>query len=164
MKINPADWLSVIAPETPLLELLARGTAFYLGLLVLVRLLPRRTGGELAMMDLIFVLLIAEAAAHALGDYTSVADGAIVIITLVAWNWLVNALSYHFPVFEKLTSAPPLEVVRDGRLLRKNMRREYLTEDELMTHLRMEGIDGVEGVKSARVEGDGKISVVVKKK
>lgn len=156
----PADWLSVVAPNTPPLELLMRGTALYFGLLVLVRLMPRRTGGELAMMDLIFVLLIAEAAAHALGDYTSVADGAIMIVVLTAWNWLVNALSYRVPAVERLISARAIQVVREGKLLRQNMRREYLTEDELMSHLRMEGIDRLEDVKSACIESDGKISVV----
>jgi uncharacterized membrane protein YcaP (DUF421 family) len=40
-----------------------------------MRFMPRRTGGELATMDLVFLLLIAEAAAHALGDYMTVADG-----------------------------------------------------------------------------------------
>jgi len=160
MEFVPADWMSLFIPETPLLEHVARGTAFYFGLLILIRLLPRRTGGELAMMDLVFVLLITEAAAHALGDYKSITDGATVIITLVAWNWIVNALSYHVPLVERLTSAPPLEVVRNGRLMRKNMRREYLTEEELMGHLRMEGVDSLDDVKSARVEGDGRISVV----
>jgi uncharacterized membrane protein YcaP (DUF421 family) len=160
VELFPPDWLSVLAPETPVLELLARGTVLYFGLLVLVRLMPRRTGGELAMMDLIFVLLIAEAAAHSLGDFKSVADGAITIVTLTAWNWLVNALSYYVPAVERLTSAPAIEVIHNGTLLGRNMRREYLTEDELMSHLRMEGIESLNDVKSACIESDGKISVV----
>ena len=39
-------------------ELLVRGTVLYVGILVLMRIMPRRTGGELAIMDLVFVLLI----------------------------------------------------------------------------------------------------------
>lgn len=160
MELVPTDWLEVFAPETALLELIARGTALYFGVLVLVRLMPRRTGGELATMDLIFILLIAEAAAHALGDYTSVADGIVVIATLMLWNYIVNMLSFRIPGIERLTSAPPIEVVRDGRLLRRNMRKEFLTEEELMSHLRKEGLDKLEDVKCATVEGDGRISIV----
>ena len=160
LDLLPADWTQVFAIETPLLELLARGTALYFGLLALVRLMPRRTGGELATMDLIFVLLIAEAAAHALGDYTSVADGLVMIVTLMGWNWLVNALSYHVPAIERLASAPPIEVIRRGKLLRRNMRREYLTQEELMGHLRTEGVDRIEDVQSACIESDGRISVI----
>lgn len=160
MELLPADWIDVLAPETPLLELFVRGTLLYFGLLALVRLMPRRTGGELAMMDLIFVLLIAEAAAHSLGGYTSLADGAVMIVTLMGWNWLVNALSYRVPAIERIVSAPPIEIIRRGKLLRRNMRREYLTEEELMSHLRTEGVDRVEEVKSACIESDGRISVV----
>ena len=162
MDLFPSDWESILAPETALLELAARGTLLYFGLLILVRVMPRRTGGELATMDLIFVLLIAEAAAHSLGDYASVGDGLAMIVVLMSWNWLVNALSFRIPAIERLVSAPAIEVVRDGKLLRRNMRREYLTEDELMSHLRQEGISRLERVKSACVESDGRLSVIEK--
>ncbi|MBA2919267.1 DUF421 domain-containing protein [Sphingomonas sp. MAH-20] len=160
MALLPVDWHETFGLETPLLELLVRGTALYFGVLALVRIMPRRTGGELATMDLIFVLLIAEAAAHALGDYSSVADALVMIITLMAWNWCVNAMSYRFPAIERLASAPPIEVIREGKLLRRSMRREYLTEAELMSHLRKEGLEGLAKVKSACIESDGRISVI----
>lgn len=164
MELAPAAWAEVFGLETPLYELVARGSALYLGVLVLFRLMPRRTGGELAAMDLIFVLLIAEAAAHAFGDYTSIADGFIVIATLMFWNYLVNLASFRIPAIEKLVSSPAIQVIRDGQLLRRNMRKEYLTEEELMGHLRQEGIESAEGVKSATIEGDGRISVIPARK
>ena len=145
-------------------ELILRGTVLYLGILLLFRLLPRRSGGETAMMDLIFVLLIAEAATHSLGGYSSVTEGFIVIVTLVSWNYLTNFLSYHFPFVEKLVSAPPIQIIRNGKLIKRNMRREYLTEEELTDHLRLEGIEDVDQVKAAYIESDGKISVLCKTK
>lgn len=164
MELLPPAWAEVFAPEAPLLELAARGTALYLGVLVLFRLMPRRTGGELATMDLVFVLLIAEAATHSMGDYSSVADALIVIAVLMAWDFLINALSYRIPVFERLVSSRAIEVIRDGRLLRRNMRREYLTEAELMSHLRQEGLERLDEVKCAMVESDGRISVIPARK
>lgn len=164
MVFVPAAWSDVFAPETPPLELLARGTVLYFGVLALVRLMPRRTGGGLATMDLIFVLLIAEAAAHALGEYSSVADGLIVIVTLMFWNYAVNSLSFHVPAVERLVSSPTIQVIRDGRLLRRAMRKEYLTEEELMSSLRREGIDDIKEVKSAHIEGEGEITVIQRQK
>ena len=160
--ILPPDWADIFRPETPLLELVGRGSAIYLGVLVLMRLMPRRAGGELARMDLIFLLLIAEAVTHGLGEYTTVADALIVIVTLMVWDYVINLLSYRIPFFERLVSSPPVEVVRNGRLLRRNMRSEYLTEDELMSFLRKEGLDDISRVKSAHVESEGRISVVPK--
>lgn len=160
MKLFSADLSRVFAPDTPLLELVARGTVLYLALLILMRVMLRRSSGDLAMMDLIFLLLLAEAAAHSLGDYTSVADGLVVIVTLVVWDYLTNFLSYHVPFVEKFVSPPPLQVVRDGRLLRRNMRREFLTEEELTHQLRRREVEELKDVKAAYVESDGSITVI----
>jgi len=40
------------------------------------------------------------------------------------------------------------------------MRKEFITEEELKTQLREEGIDDIAKVKSALLEGDGNISVI----
>lgn len=160
MELLPASWIEVFSLETPLLELVVRGSALYLGIVILMRFMPRRTGGELETMDLIFIVLIAEAAAHAVGDYTSVADGFVLILVLMAWNYALNALTYYVPAIERLMSPAPLQVIRNGRMLRRNMRREYLTEEELLSYLRQEGIADVSRVKAAFVEPEGKISVV----
>ncbi len=40
------------------------------------------------------------------------------------------------------------------------MRKELITEGELMTQLREQGIDDIQRVKAAHIEGDGYISVV----
>ena len=158
MDFLPEDWLFILTFDTPLLELVARGSVLYFGILVMTRLMPRRTG-ELAMMDLIFVLLIAEAAAHAMGEYTSVA-GIVMVATFMGWNYLINALSYRVPVIERLVSSSPLQVIRDGKLLRRNMRRELITEEELMSQLREQGLDDFGKVKEAYIESDGRISIV----
>lgn len=55
---------------------------------------------------------------------------------------------------------PPLELVRDGKMLRLNMRRELVTPDELMSQLREQGLHDLALVKSACMEGDGHIRVV----
>jgi uncharacterized membrane protein YcaP (DUF421 family) len=157
MDLLPADWSRVLAPQTPLLELVARGSILYLAILAVMRVSPRRAFNETATMDLIFMLLLAEAAARALGDYTSVADGLVVILTVVGWNRLTNFASDRVPFLERLMSSPPLQVIRDGRLLRRNMRREYLTEHELMGLLREQGVEDAASVKAAFVEGDGSI-------
>jgi uncharacterized membrane protein YcaP (DUF421 family) len=158
------DFEKLFKIETAIPELIIKGSIMYLGILLLFRVLPQRTGGEMAMMDLIFGLLIAEAATHSLGGYSSVTEGFIVIVTMMAWNYLLNYLSYHIPFVEKMVSPPPLQIIKNGKLIKRNMRREYLTEEELTDHLRLEGIDKVDDVKAAYIEGDGHISVIAKRK
>ena len=78
------------------------------------------------------------------------------------WNYLLNSISWFFPALERLTTPPPLQVVRNGQLDRRNMRKEFLTKEELMAKLREEGIEDLDKVKAAYIEGDGNISVIAK--
>lgn len=160
MDLFPQDWAALFTLETPLFELLARGSLLYAGILALMRFMPRRTGNELAVMDLIFLLLITEVASHSLGDYTSLGDGLVLILVLMGWDYLINILSYHVPFIDRLLSSPPLQIVKDGELLQRNMRREFLTEGELMCYLRENGIERLEEVKAAYIEGKGKITIL----
>ncbi len=162
MELFPSSWSDVFAVEAPLFELIVRGTILYFAIIAFMRLLPR-IGGELAVMDFVFLLLIAEAAAHGMGEHQTVGDAILLIATLMVWNYLFNFLSFHIPFFEKLISGTRVQVVRDGRLLQRNMRREYLTEDELMAQLRRHGIEDVMEVKAAFIEGEGQIAVIPRK-
>lgn len=159
----PEDWTRMFVIDAPLFELAARGTVLYFAILVLMRLMPRRMGGELATMDLISLLLIAAAASNAFGDDKSVTDGLLLVAVLMMWNFLVNAASYRFRIVERLVSAPPIQIIRDGKLLKRNMRREFLTEEELMTVLREQNIASLDQVESAYVEGEGAITVVARR-
>lgn len=163
MKISPDHWNAVWALGTPVLELLARGCVLYLGILLILRVMPRRTGGELATMDLVLILLVTECASHALGDYDSLGDGLFMIATVMLLNYTVNALSYRFKWLEKIVSSPPIPIVLDGRMLRKNMRREFVTEEELTSYLRKNDIDDLSKVRCAYVEGEGQITFATDK-
>ena len=159
MDFFPNSWADIFAVTTPVLELIVRGTVVYFAVIALMRVLPR-VGGDLAVIDLVFILLIANAAASGMGEHKTVGDAMLMLATLMGWNYLFNILSFHIPFVERLVSGSPVQIVRDGRLLRRNMRREYLTEEELMSQLRWQGIDKIEDVKAAYIEGDGQLSVI----
>ncbi len=154
------DWPAVFVPEANLLEAVLRGTVVYFVLLVLLRIIPWRTVGSVGMMDLVVVVLVAEAAGKSMGEYTSVTDGIVIVLTLIGWSYVLNWITYKVPAIEKLVSPSALPVVRDGRLLRRNMRAEYLTEEELLGQMRLEGIEDPSQVKAAYVESEGTISFV----
>ena len=67
----------------------------------------------------------------------------ILVVTIVCWNYTLDWIGYRFPRFQRFFYPPPLPLVRDGALLRRNMRQELITIDELMSHLRQEGIDDI---------------------
>lgn len=84
----------------------------------------------------------------------------VLIDTLVFWSYMLDFVSFQFPFIQRFTSAPRLCLVRDGKLLRKNMRREFITDDELNAKVRHEGIEDIASVKRMYLEADGEMSLI----
>jgi uncharacterized membrane protein YcaP (DUF421 family) len=156
------DWHALFVPSGSLAEIVLRGTLIYLFLFFLMRLM-RRESGQLNIADVLVVVVIADAAQNGMaGTYSSVTEGALLIATIVLWDYALDRLSSRFPGFARLLHPPPLPLVRDGRMLLSNLRRQLITRDELLSRIREEGVEHLEDVKFAYLEGDGRISVVAK--
>ena len=143
------------------MELVLRGTVMYWFLFLLLRFVLRRDIGSIGIADMLLLVLIADAAQNAMsGGYESITDGMILVATIAAWNWGLDLLAYRFRAVRRVLEAKPLELVRDGKLLRRNLRKEFITPDEIMAKLREHGIDKLEAVKLATMESDGEITVI----
>ena len=86
MKWMPTNWQDLLMPEMPILETALRAGVLYFFILFILRILPRRTAGELGAMDLVFILLITESASHALGDFSTLGDGLIMLSFFIGFN------------------------------------------------------------------------------
>src|SRR6185295_4084542 len=92
----------------------------------------------------------------------SLTEGLVLCGTLIGWNYFFDWLAYKFPLFQKLLEPSPLPVIRDGKILRRNMQREFITKEELDSQLRQQEIDDVSEVELAFIEPDGAMSIVRK--
>lgn len=159
--LGGVNWAEVFLPHQPFLEIIVRGSVMYLALFALLRIVLKREASGLSVTDLLVVVLIADAAQNAMaGKYDSIPDGVLLVATIVFWSFALNWLGYHLPFFERFVHPPPMPLVRDGTLLRRNMRKELITEGELLSQLREQGVADVSQVSLACIEGDGTISVV----
>ena len=147
-----------------LAEVFLRGTFVYLFLFFILRIM-RREAGALGISDLLVIVLIADAAQNAMGNqYQSVTEGAVLVLTIAGWDYFLDWLGYRFVAVRSILHPSPLPLIKDGKLLRRNMHSQWITEDELVGKLREHGIERIEQVKICHLEGDGKISIIKKGK
>ena len=155
------DWKGAFVPTVSILEIIMRGTLTYLALFSLMRFVLKREAGVIGLADLLVVVLIADAAQNAMAsEYKSITEGIALVATLVFWDFTLDWLGYRFPRLQWLLHPPPLTLIENGQMLRRNMRRELIGEQELMSYLREQGVADVGDVKKAYMEGDGRISVI----
>lgn len=145
------------------LELMLRGTLLYWFLFIVLRFILRRDVGSLGISDFLFMVILGDASQNAMiGSATSAIDGIVLISTLVFWSFMLDFMSYRFPLIQRFTAAPRLCLVRDGKLQRRNMRREFITDEELDAKIRQEGVEDLANVKLMYLEADGEMSLIRK--
>jgi uncharacterized membrane protein YcaP (DUF421 family) len=138
-----------------------RGSVMYWLLFLLFRFVLRRDVGAIGIADVLLLVLIADASQNAMaGGYESITDGCVLVLTIAGWNYLMDWTSFHYPWVRKVVEPPPLLLIKNGRLQRRNMRHELITAEELWGKLRMQGVKDLAEVKSAFIESDGEISVL----
>ncbi|ARV57473.1 hypothetical protein BZZ01_01440 [Nostocales cyanobacterium HT-58-2] len=160
-KLFHINWQELFIPSISIAELILRGTLVYLALFSVLRILPSRQVGTLGIADLLVVVLFAEAAQNAMAShYSSITEGGILVGTVIFWSYFLNWLGYKFPRFQRFLNPPPLLLVKNGIIIERHMQRELLTNDELMSQLRQQGVESIADVKRAYMEADGSISVI----
>lgn len=132
----------------------------YWFIFVALRMAGRRDLSSLGISSILLLVLIADAASNAMAaEYKSVGEGMVLVATLFAWSVLIDRVSYFFPITRGLLSPERVCLVRNGVLQRRSMRREYITEEELMAELRIKGINDLSEVRRAYIEENGDFSV-----
>jgi uncharacterized membrane protein YcaP (DUF421 family) len=159
------DWHALFAFSVNPLELVVRGSAIYCFLFAVFRVVLRRDVGAIGVADVLLLVLVADAAQNAMaGEYRSVSDGVVLVSTIIGWNMAIDWLAYRFPAARRLIEPPALPLVRDGRILHRNLRREFITVDELRAKLREHGTEDLGEVRVAYLESDGEVSVITRRR
>ncbi|OVZ62402.1 DUF421 domain-containing protein [Pigmentiphaga sp. NML030171] len=133
-------------------------------LFLLFRFVVRRDVGSMGIADILLIVIVADAAQNGMaGDGKSVTDAALLVITLVAWNMALDRLAFHFPPVRRFVDPEKVMLIRNGRKLRDNMRRQSITDEELEAKYRQQGIESIDDVKALYLEADGNVSVIKRK-
>jgi uncharacterized membrane protein YcaP (DUF421 family) len=142
-------------------ELLVRGTVMYIGLVLVLRFVLRRDVGSMSMADVLFTVLVADAAQNAMaGEYKSVADGAALVGTLVFWNLVLDWASFHSATFRRFMEPRALPLIINGHWVRENLKKQWITVEEVQSRLREAGIDDIRVVQRAVLEASGELGII----
>jgi uncharacterized membrane protein YcaP (DUF421 family) len=143
-----------------LLMTAARAVAIYALMLIVVRVLGKRTVGNFSAFDLLVALMLGEVVDEIIYGDVRFIQGATVIVALGAVTYAESLLSYWDHGMEAILEGKPTIIVKNGEFNREGMRRERMNEKDVLGTLRMQGVRDVREVQLAVVEHDGTVSVV----
>jgi uncharacterized membrane protein YcaP (DUF421 family) len=155
------DLGAALIPDVSLFETVVRGIVMYLSIFVLLRVILRGRTSGVTVSDLLVLVLIADAAQNAMAaDYMTLTNGLVLVATIILTSFAMDWLAFRSERLRRFVHPERKPLVVDGRILRKHMNEELITEDELMTQLRMNGVEDLGEVKAVYLEGNGAISVI----
>jgi len=146
-----------------LLEVAFRTVLVYAIVLAGIRLTGKREVGQMATFELVLILLLANAVQNAMtGPDTSLSGGLVSACTLLLTNVIVTRLSSRSRKLRAALEGTPTVLILKGSIIKKNMEKEHIAQEELEQALREHGVSTVTDVGIAVLEVDGSISVLKK--
>ncbi len=90
------DIVQLFSVNASLVELAVRGTALYLLLFVLLRFVVPRDLDTIGLVDLMVLVLLADAAQNAIsGDSISLTESGIVLLVIAGWRHVFDRLAHR---------------------------------------------------------------------
>jgi uncharacterized membrane protein YcaP (DUF421 family) len=139
-----------------------RGLAIYLFLLLVFRIMGKRSLSEATTFDFVLLLIIGEVTQQALTERDYSLTGSFILITsLIGIDLAFSLIKDKSRIFGKITEGVPLIVIDKGKLLKERMHKCRLDEDDILEAARANfGLERIEQIKYAILEKDGTISIV----
>ncbi len=153
-------WHDLFSPGVPILDKLIRTVFVYAFLVIGLRLAGKRELGQLNTFDLVVLLLLSNTVQNAIiGPDNSALGGIVGGAMLLAINWVTVRFLYHHDWLDNLVEGTSVVLVDHGRINRRNLARQLITESELLAACRHQGIQHISDIETAILETSGAISI-----
>ncbi len=142
-------------------EVAVRTAIVYLFLVIALRVAGRREVGQMSILDLVVILIIANGVQNAMiGENTTLIGGLISAGTLIILDRVLDAVLSRNRKLARVLEGEPVLLVRGGQVLERALGRASVSRTELDAAVRAHGVASVRDVSLAVLETDGSISVI----
>ena len=148
----------------PILEKILRPMIVYLALILFLRLFGKRELAQLNPFDLVVLLSLSNTVQNAMiGDDNSVSGGIIGAFSLLAINWALSRLLFSAPKLNQALQGSATCLIRNGVADFDALKKESLTEEDLLSVLHKQGFDTIAEVRMCVLEPNGTFFVEARK-
>lgn len=147
--------------SAPWWEFVLRAVAVYVVVLLMLRIVGKRTVGQYTPFDLVVVVLLGTAVQNSLiGDDISLLGGLLLAATLLALNWVVGLLGARSLRFDRLIEGRPVILAKDGEIFFEQLRRQCIGQEDFDIAMRKADCRDPTEIHLAVLETSGEISIL----
>ena len=144
------------------METVMRAAVMYAFLLLLFRVMGKRSLAQITAFDFVLLLIVGEATQQALvRDDSSLVTAFVVIGTLMVIDLGLSLVKARWPWLDPILDSMPIVIVENGRLIEDRATRERVDlEDVLAAARERHGLERLDQIKYAVLERSGGISII----
>jgi uncharacterized membrane protein YcaP (DUF421 family) len=155
---------NLLVPGVSVAEKVIRALVVYAFLVLILRLGGRRELAQMNGFDLVVLLTLSNTVQNAIiGNDNSLVGGLVGASTLVLVNAAVVRFLYTYPALDRRIEGEPVILVRDGQVFEDKLRRELITEDELLAAVHRQGVPSIAECALVVLETSGTITVLARR-
>lgn len=137
----------------------------YFFLLLTVRVLSRRPGGQLTPFEFVIVFLVGGVIIlSTTGNDRSETNTVCAVLTIGLMHRSVSGLKQRFPKLGAWIDGTPLVLLKDGKWQEEVMKQMRIQDTDVMAVGRLKGAKSLSEIKYAVLERNGGISIIKAKK
>jgi uncharacterized membrane protein YcaP (DUF421 family) len=139
----------------------ARTAVVYIVVVIALRLFGKRAAGELSTLNLVVLLIVANAVQNAMvGENTSLIGGLLAAAVILALDLALNRLADRWKALRQWLDGVPSLLVENGAVDATALRKEGVSDRELATALRQNGLLSPAEARAVYLEPNGSFSVI----
>jgi uncharacterized membrane protein YcaP (DUF421 family) len=153
--------LSMEPKQLTFVQISLRGIIVFVATLVMVRLSSKRSLAEKTAFDAVLLVIVASVLARAINGSAAFWPTLGTGFVLVVLHRLLGAAAYYSHGFGILIKGKAVVLVENGKLQRKNMQLNHISEHDLEEDMRLDAAtEDLSKIKVARIERSGDISFI----
>jgi uncharacterized membrane protein YcaP (DUF421 family) len=150
----------VFSLPLPVLEKVLRAVVVYAFLVAVLRVVGKRELGQQNTLDLVVLLLIANAVQNAIiGVDNSFSGSVISVVTLVTLNETINRVAFFSQTLSWLFGGSEEYLIKDGKPVTRALFRSGISLPELRAIARRQGYEDLSEIHTAILEANGVVSM-----
>lgn len=131
--------------------------------LAAIRVMGKRTIGQLSPFDLLVIIILGSAVVIPMEDEkTPFTHGLIPLAMIAALNYLISKVILRSRRIENFLQGKPSILIENGEVVTKNLQKERVSMADLLIMLREKNVTNIEDVQEAVLEPNGQLSVILK--
>ena len=142
-------------------NIFVRAVLLYLACLFVMRVMGKRQIGQLQPFELVITILVAQLAASPMADSgVPLVYGLVPLFAILAVHQLISVLMLRSSRIRAMVCGKPSVLIQKGKVQEKEMQKQLLNMEDLISQLRAQGFVRIQDIESALLEPNGQLSVL----